>query len=472
MILSSGLLLLLGLTAQAQLRSKTFTETFPVDQGTQVRINTSHADLEFETWDRDQVEVTVLLELEGASEEEAETFFDRELVKVMGNSKEIEISTLGHGPFTFDFKEMDLALSMVPDLSHMMEDFQLPEIPEIAPLPNIATMPPLLAVPPFPMVEFDYEAYQKDKEKYLKQWQKEFEKSFDQEYKEKFEKWGQEMAEKAELWEQRREKMEEQREKLQIKREQRQEELQKKMNEKRKELAQKREEIHKKRKESAGFHAAPNVFYFSSDGKNKEYKVKKRIKIKMPKYLNLDMNVRHGEVKLAANAKNINANLVYSSLLASTIEGNQTDIQASYSPISVQNWDYGKLSTDYSDRVNLKVVGALDLRANASQVVIGKLIDRAKLRNRFGSLSIEAVSDDFAAVDISVENGALEFNLPTAPFVITVRETGTDFQYPQSLKLETSGTSGTKVLQGYHLKKNDDKAITINTKYSEVVLMD
>src|SRR5690606_38744854 len=140
----------------------------------------------------------------------------------------------------------------------------------------------------------------------------------------------------------------------------------------------------------------PNVYYFSSRGENKAYKVKKRITVKMPKYLKLNMNIRHGEVKLAANTKNINANLIYSSLLASTIEGNLTDIQASYSPISVQHWDYGKLSTDYSDRVNLQVVGALDLNSNASEVVIGRLVDRAKLQNRFGSLSIEAVSDGFA----------------------------------------------------------------------------
>src|SRR5690606_14376279 len=181
---------------------------------------------------------------------------------------------------------------------------------------------------------------------------------------------------------------------------------------------------------------------------------------------------RHGEVKLAANAKNVHANLSYSKLLASTIEGNLTDIQASYSPISVQNWDYGKLSTDYSERVNLKVVGELDLNSNASQVVIGRLVDSAKLRNRFGSLRIEAVSDGFATLDISVENGALDFNLPASPYVITLRETGSELQYPKSLELESTGTSGSKVLQGFHINNKGDKAIKINSKYSEVVLVD
>jgi len=465
-ILFSGLLiLLLGTNAQAQLKSKTFTESFPVDSQSEVNINTSHADLEFETWDRDQVEVTVLVELEGASEEEAKTYFEKELVKIMGNSREIEISTLGNRPFAFDFRTMDLDFSMVPDLSHMMEDFELPELPEIAPLPEIAMMPKMLAIPPFPFVEFDYGEYQKDKEKYRKKWQQEFEKSFDQEYKEKLEKWGQEMAEKAGKWEQHRERIAEQRLELHKKREQRHGERQRK-------LGEKMEELHKKREESAKSHTAPNVYYFSLGGESKAYKVKKHIKIKMPKYLKLNLNVRHGEVKLATHARNVHANLRYSTLLASTIGGDLTDIQASYSPISVQNWDYGKLSTDYSDRVNLKVVGDLDLNSNASQVVIGTLVDRAKLQNRFGSLKIGAVSDGFAALDISVENGALDFNLPTSPYVITLRATGSDLKYPKSVELKSSGTSGATVLQGFHINNKGNKAITINSKYSEVVLMD
>ena len=151
------------------------------------------------------------------------------------------------------------------------------------------------------------------------------------------------------------------------------------LREQREELRAQREELRSEqaelrkqlREEARTIHGSPNVFYFSSDGKHKEYKVKKRIIIKMPKYIKLNMNVRHGEVKLAENTKNINASLSYASLLASTIEGVNTDIRVSYSPVVVQNWNYGRLRADYSDKVNLKEVKELRLNSVSSNVVIG-----------------------------------------------------------------------------------------------------
>ena len=68
------------------------------------------------------------------------------------------------------------------------------------------------------------------------------------------------------------------------------------------------------------------------------------------------MNVRHGEVKLAENTKNLNATLSHSSLWATTIDGDETNILASYSPVEVKNWNYGQLETKYSKDINLAEV--------------------------------------------------------------------------------------------------------------------
>ncbi len=68
------------------------------------------------------------------------------------------------------------------------------------------------------------------------------------------------------------------------------------------------------------------------------------------------MNVRHGEVKLAENTNNIDATLSHASLLAATIDGDKTMVMASYSPVSVEKWNYGQLHTDYSENVDLKEV--------------------------------------------------------------------------------------------------------------------
>ena len=217
---------------------------------------------------------------------------------------------------------------------------------------------------------------------------------------------------------------------------------------------------------------APSIFYFSSDGENKKFKVKKSIKVKMPKSVKLKMNVKHGEVKLASFTSDINASLRYASLLASTIDGNATDIRASYSPVWVQNWNYGQLKTDYSDQVNLKEVGVLRLNSNASNVTIDQLNKKAYLTNNLGALTINSVSSNFSDMDIVVKNGELLCKMPTTAFLVEVDETHSDLKYPSTLVVEKSQGFGKVVHSGYHMSKEAPKSIKINSKYSEVVLKD
>ncbi|MEC7262741.1 MAG: hypothetical protein VXW38_03310 [Bacteroidota bacterium] len=469
LILFSGLLAVLaGFTCQAQEKSKTYKETYNVDKDTELNINTSYADIEFVTWDKDQVEITATIELDGVPDEDAKSYLDKDLVKIMGNSKEIEVSTEGTGPYAFDFRSIDINIPEIPSVAQIIGNFDIPDIPEIDVLPEISVMPPM---PPMPHMEFDYDAYKKDRDKYMKEWKKKFDKNFDEEYKKRFEEWGKHMEEMAKAREEHMEEVRKQREELRADREKMRQEMREELQEQREELRNQREEVRRQQMEEArAMRVSPNVFYFSSDGKNKEYKVKKHIIIKMPKYLKLNLNVRHGEVKLAANTKNINASLSYASLLASTIDGDKTDIRASYTPVVVQQWNYGKLKTDYSDDVNLKEVKELKLNAESSNVVIGKLTSKAWVTNNFGNLSINSVSDGFHTLDISMENGELDCKLPTSSYVISVSETTSGFKYPQTLKLQSSKSQGANLYKGYHLNNTNGKSITISSKYSEVVL--
>ena len=477
-ILCSGLLLaLVGFTGHAQEKSKTYKETFNVNKDTELNINTSYADIEFETWDNDQVEITAVIELEGVDQKEADSYLDKDLVKIMGNSKEIEVSTEGSAPYSYDFRTVNIDIPDMPSVAEIIASVEIPDIPEIE-IPEIAVMPSMPPLPPLPPIDFDYDAYKKDGDKYMKEWKKEFDKTFDKEYKERFEKWGEEMEKMAEEREARREELRGEREKIREEREKVREEMHERLREQREEIRAQQAEIREEqaelrkqlREEVRTIHGSPNVFYFSSDGKHKEYKVKKRIIIKMPKYIKVKMNVRHGEVKLAENAKNINASLSYASLLASTIDGANTDIRVSYSPVVVQNWNYGSLRTDYSDKVNLKEVKQLKLNSVSSNVVIGKVIGKAFVTNNFGVLNIGEVSNGFNTIDISVENGELDCKLPETPYVISVNETTSGFQYPKALKLTSTKNQGGNLHTGYNISKNDGKTIKINSKYSEVVL--
>ena len=91
LIIALGLLTSAGSFSQAE--SKTFQERFIVAEDAVVNINTSYADIEFETWDKDEVAITATITLEGATTEEAKDYFENSPIEILGNSKEVKISS-------------------------------------------------------------------------------------------------------------------------------------------------------------------------------------------------------------------------------------------------------------------------------------------------------------------------------------------------------------------------------------------
>ncbi|MCL6265295.1 hypothetical protein [Flagellimonas myxillae] len=472
-LFSVFLMLLVGLTARAQQNTKTYKETFNVGDETVLDIDTRHADIEFETWDKQEVEITAVVELDGATNDEAKEYFEKDAVQIIGNSKEIQVKTRGQNfgvfaPGNMDFGSFNIVVPDAPMVEPIFGHLEIPEIPEVFVLPEL---PPL---PPVPFTDFDYDAYKKDGDKYLKEWKKSFDKSFNKDYQKKLEAWSERIKEVSEARNREREAIAEERKAYREEARAVREEARAQREEARAEVREQRERLKNKivQSKTLSIHSGDdsNIFYFSSDGEHKEYKVKKRIKIKMPKSVKLKMNVRHGEVKLSANTKNIKASLSHASLLASTIDGDMTDIRASYSPVVVQKWNYGRLKTDFSEKVDLKEVQELRLNAVSSQVTIDKLVSKVYVTNNLGAVQINTVADSFSNIDITVENGEVDFAIPSVPFTIYVNETTSDFEYPDVLAMDSSENYNTTVHKGYHINNKADKSININSKYSEVVL--
>ncbi|MGI9549585.1 MAG: hypothetical protein ACR2MT_00185, partial [Aurantibacter sp.] len=193
------LLCLISIGAYGQNQSKTYKETFNVGDDAILEINTSHADIEFETWDKNEVVVEATIELTDMSEKEAERYFEKSPVKIMGNSQKIEVSTSGGNSLftTSSFGDLDFHFEM-PEVGPVII-----EMPEMHSLPEIFEMEEMPPLPAQHFLKFDHEAYKKDGEKYLKKWQKEFAKGFDKEYEKKIEEWGKRMEERAERMEKR-----------------------------------------------------------------------------------------------------------------------------------------------------------------------------------------------------------------------------------------------------------------------------
>jgi hypothetical protein len=448
------------------MESKTYQERFLVAEEAVLDINTSYADIEFETWDKNEVAITATITLEGATEEEADTYFKNTPIQILGNSKKVTISSRSKNNglfpnrdsiFNFDYGNMHI------------------EIPEIAPfVVNVPQLAPFPEMPPLPQTKgfvFDYKAYQKDGEKYMKKWQKNFEKSFDKEHQKRLEEWASRMDEQAEEMEKRMEQQEEQRIK---KMEERAHKMEKQMEQREEKLEQRLAERDEQREvffmHRDSLHNAPNIFYLSTDGEQRNYKIKKTIKIKLPKSTRIKMDVRHGEVKLAESTKNLNANLSHSSLWAATIEGLDTNISVSYSPVVVQNWNFGQLSTSYSDKVSLSEVVQLQLQATSSEVTIDKLLKSAFVKNSFGALHILDVGPNFEELDISLKNGELNLQLPEVATNVYIKGNSSSLVLPFDLQLAQTKNGNTTINKGFHLKEGSNRSMVITADYSEVVI--
>ncbi|MEG3660038.1 OmpH family outer membrane protein [Arenibacter palladensis] len=496
--ITTVILLMCASVVWGQKKTKTFHENFNVTNEVVLELSTSYADIEFETWNKNQVDITAVVELEDVSEEEANNYFKREPVKIVGNSKNISISTaLGHREFvTYNTEDIDIDfLDQFNGVGGAHNIAPLVELPELPELPEVMELPPL---PPMNIQPFDYEAYKKDGEAYLKEWKKEFDKGFGKDYESKMEEWSKKMDLKRAESDKRRLEMEKKREEAHQERLEKLQEIQsqrmeingkaqeqmaksitsgKQLREIQKDMKTITIEIDSTDGKSREFifmeerhPTAPNVFYSIKKGGDKNLKVKKTIKIKLPKSTKIKMNVRHGEVILAESTKNLSATLSYSTLLASTIDGDKTYIDASYSPVSVQKWNYGQLKADYSEKVNIKEVENLTLNATFSDVTIENLMQKAFIKNNFGPLVINSISKDFTDLDVNLQNAEFRCVLPQTAFNIAVNGTNSELVHPKELHMVKTKNGYNTLNKGYHINKTSGKSIIINSKFTEVVL--
>ncbi len=465
-------LCLISIGAYGQKQSKNYSEKFNVAADAILDIDTSHADIEFETWNKNQMVIEATVELEDATPEEAKDYLENGGVKIMGNSNKVSVATGSGNEWNFrstaNMENLHIEIPELPEFESFEMDFDMAEL---------ADLPP---TPPVPDPNFDYEAFQKDGEKYLKEWQKNFQKDFGEPYQKSMEAWQQKMGAKRVEMLAKREEMLEKRMEGHADRMENRAEARVKHAEKRAEAHENRMEIYQSSRQGDSTSQyfiqhnsrenGPNIFYFNSDDENKNFKVKKTIKIKMPKSTKIRMNVRHGEVKMTGSTINMNATLSHASLFAAVIDGDRTKVMASYSPVSVQRWNYGDLQVAYSENVELQEVLNLHLNATSSEVTIANLSKSAVIKNDFGPLTIKSISDDFETLEVSLQNAELICKLPSAPFTVYVDSMESKFVSSDIVELKTIKNHGSIIHKGFHGNRNANKTITIHSKYSEVVL--
>ncbi|MBX2828017.1 MAG: hypothetical protein KTR22_07630 [Flavobacteriaceae bacterium] len=208
----------------------------------------------------------------------------------------------------------------------------------------------------------------------------------------------------------------------------------------------------------------------SNNGKlfEESLEAKKTIIIRMPKNTRTDINVRHGEVKMA-DAYNLKADLDYSMLTANSIDGGETLINASYAPVYINNWKEGVLDLQFVDDCKLNIVNTISLQANSSNVNVNAIESEAFLSGSFGNLFIKEIDPGFSNIDIVLENTDAYLDLPNSSFSFLYSGKKSRLETPSELEVVSHNKNSTHtMIKGYKGSKGSSRSVTINASYSNV----
>ncbi|NRD24165.1 hypothetical protein HNV10_12970 [Winogradskyella litoriviva] len=510
----------------AQKKLSKTSQSINVNKDVVVDLNTSYVEIQLETWNKNTVEVEAYIESEKLTKEELKHALESWNLKIEGSNDKVTISSSGGSRFgVVDaseypslIKELEYQLIEMPELPELPEFPELPEMVNMPKMPELPDMPVMPKLPELPKgvttIEFDYEKYQKDGENYLAEWSKKYEKKGGKEfqkkmedwarkfgesgYQEKMEKWGKEYAERfdgkwtkemekwgekfgekygkdmekwgeefgerfGEEWEEKMaiwgerfsNEMDERSEALEQRKEalkNRKETLYKENEARRKALEARRDELNNRRD--------VRVIQRLESGTNS--KVKKVLKIKIPKKAKLKTNIRHGELKLSSVIYNMKGDISHSFLLAEHIDGGDTSINVSYSPVVIDTWSLGTLNLNFVNKAQITNGNNLVLNSKSSNINIENLTDTGIIDGSFGDLTISNLSQTFKNLNLVLENSDALVNLPDNLYYTLY------FKGNRS-KLNNK-TTEQKTIRNYPNGESSNRSIVINAKYSDVII--
>lgn len=517
---------LLTLSLSAQQKLEKASQSIKTNKDVVINLNTTHTDIEIDTWNKNYIEVEAYMESDKLTKEQLKTALKAWKVNVNGTTDEVTIESNKSGGLweiaeigNLDNKSLEALTLLEGQLAEMPVITDMPELlveleslkalEGLKALENMAViheqlnrpnMPKLPELPELPEgisnVNFDYSKYKEEGEKYLEEWSKTYEKKYGKEYKEKMKAWAKEFSKvdfKAyerdmEAWgkdfgEQFSEKFGKNFEKdMEAWGEKFGKEFGEKVGKKmeawgknfEKEFAEKMEGnalimeerakiLENESKELARIleeRSSNNNLLFES---GTHQKVRKVIKIKMPKKAKLKLNVKHGELKMVSVIHNPKGHVAHATIQADNINGSDTSINVSYSEIAVNDWNDGELKLNYVETAKLKNVSNLILNSVSSNVTVDHLGGNTVIDGSFGDLIIRDILPTFNNLNIVLENSDAVIQLP--------KNVNHNFRYSgkqSTFKHPKENRNGDFTFNTGQADTN--KAIMVRAKYSTVIM--
>jgi len=442
-------------------QTKKLDKTYKSSGDAVVKIDASHTNILVDYWDKNEVEIEAFIETDETGKREVEAILAAWKLNTSGNASEVSISSGGGMQWNgdIDLSGLEKPLANLPQmLEPLMNNLVTPLMQSLGESMG-APLPPEFSEK-MGKIKFDYEAYQKDGDKYIAKFEKEIEANFGDDFQKSMEAWASQFEQNAEKWEKN----------FEMKMDINEAEFEKSM--------EKWADSFGKDMEAWGASFGAQMEARFGDEENVKSKVmvlndskaKKTLKIKMPKNGKLKLDVRHGEIKLSGTTNNLQADLSHSKLTADRINGKSTKVEAAYTPVNINSWSYGVMEAKYVKNFKINKVKSIKLSSNSSNVNINELEDTGILSGNFGELNIASLGPNFKNLDINLENSDLKLGLPSSAFNFMYNGTQSDIEHPNALKLTSSESYDNKKLSGYHKSKDAGGNISIKANFSEVLL--
>ncbi|MFH6768265.1 hypothetical protein V8G56_05925 [Gaetbulibacter aquiaggeris] len=477
----------------AQQKLTKVSQTIKVNKEVTIDLNTSYCNIVFDTWNKNVVEIEAYIEGEKLSKEELQEALKDWKVDIDATDNLVTISARGGAAYAWAHKyeggEEDAVNAVLQELKFELADlpemnfdfnFEMPKMPQIPEMPKMPELPELPEG--ISKIDFDYDAYKKNGDAYMEQWSKNFESKFGKDYAKKMEAWGEEFGKEweekygkeMEKWgekfgkeweakygkqmEEWGERFAKQMEERAIRIEEQGARVEERVAEREKMIAEREKQTAERSKLAEERRAKIDKMM-----NNNSSKVKRTIKIKMPKDAKLKVNVKYGELKFAANVDNLKADLSHSKLIANSINGSKTSINASYSPIYVTYWNLGALNLNYVKNAEIDHVKSVIITSNSSNITIKNLINNAIINGSIGDLKILKIDNDFNNLNVTLDNSNAVIMLPSVDYNLQYKGSKSRFTHPKS-------TSKDPVLSFSTGNLNSPKNIVINAKYSNITM--
>ena len=159
---------------------------------------------------------------------------------------------------------------------------------------------------------------------------------------------------------------------------------------------------------------------------------------------------------------NMKGELSHSYLVAEHIDGGDTSINVSYSPVVINNWNLGTLNLNFVDKAQITKATHLVLNSKSSNVNIVQLSDTGIIDGSFGDLTISDLTSTFKNLNLVLENSDALVNLP--------KNINYSLYFKGNRSKYNNQSTTQKTVRNYPDGQSSGGNIIVNAKFSNVIM--